>query len=72
MKKLKSLTIGKNVSSIGKNAFNYTPWYQAWENNANASDFLIVGDGVLIGYKGRERTPALPAGVKHVADGVFE
>ncbi|MBR3736475.1 MAG: leucine-rich repeat domain-containing protein [Lachnospiraceae bacterium] len=69
---LSEVTIPSTVTSIGKNAFNYTPWYQAWENNANASDFLIVGDGVLIGYKGRERTPALPAGVKHVADGVFE
>ena len=69
---LSEVSIPSTVTAIGKNAFNYTPWYQAWENNADASDFLIVGDGVLIGYKGDEDQPALPAGVKHVADGVFE
>ena len=69
---LSEVSIPSTVTSIGKNAFNYTPWYQAWENNVDASDFLIVGDGVLIGYKGSEKSPALPAGVKHVADGVFE
>ena len=69
---LSDVTIPSTVTFIGKNAFNYTPWYQAWEKDANASDFLIVGDGVLIGYKGSENAPALPAGVKHVADGVFE
>lgn len=69
---LSEVSIPSTVTAIGKNAFNYTPWYQAWENNADASDFLIVGDGVLIGYKGSEKSPALPAGVKHVADGVFE
>ena len=69
---LSEVSIPSTVTSIGKNAFDYTPWYQAWENNADASDFLIVGDGVLIGYKGSEKSPALPAGVKHVADGVFE
>ena len=69
---LSDVTIPSTVTTIGRNAFNHTPWYQAWENDTEASDFLIVGDGVLIGYKGNERTPALPAGVKHVADGVFE
>ncbi|MBR3514925.1 MAG: leucine-rich repeat domain-containing protein [Lachnospiraceae bacterium] len=69
---LTEVSIPTTVTSIGKNAFIYTPWYQNWEKDPNTSDFLIVGDGVLIGYKGSEQTPALPAGVKHVADGVFE
>ena len=69
---LSEVNIPATVTSIGKNAFHFTPWYQKWENDPNTSDFLIVGDGVLIGYKGSEQTPSLPAGVKHVADGVFE
>ncbi|MBR1471077.1 MAG: leucine-rich repeat domain-containing protein [Lachnospiraceae bacterium] len=70
--KLSAVTIPNTVTEIGRNAFSFTPWYQAWEKDDKASDFLIVGDGVLIGYKGSETSPALPAGVKHVADGVFE
>ena len=56
---------------VGKNAFNYTPWYSAWQNDENSSQSLIVGDGVLIGWKG-DKPEELPENVKYVADGVFD
>ncbi len=40
---LVDISIGAKLSSIGPNAFNYTPWYRE-----NTEDYLIVGDGVLI------------------------
>lgn len=40
---LVDISIGGKLSSVGPNAFNYTPWYRE-----NTEDYLIVGDGVLI------------------------
>ena len=68
---LGSVSIPNSVKKVGEKAFAYTPWYQAWENDPNAGDFLVIGDGVLIGYKGNEDSPKLPDDVKTVADGVF-
>ena len=69
--RLEKVVIPSSVKHVGRNAFIFTPWYIDWLNDENASDFLIVGDGVLIGYKGSEGSPKLPADVKVVADGVF-
>lgn len=68
--RLTEISIPSTVRSVGRNAFSYTPWYQAWLDDPD-SEFLIVGDGVLIGYKGTEAEPQLPAGVKYVAEGVL-
>ena len=68
---LSNVSIPNSVKKVGEQAFAYTPWYQAWENDPNAGDFLVIGDGVLIGYKGTEESPELPDDVKVVADGVF-
>jgi len=69
--RLSDVKIPSTVTTIGKNAFTYTPWYQSWLDDVSAGDFLIVGDGVLIGYKGSDADPKLPAEVKTVADGVL-
>lgn len=37
----------------------------------DSSDFLIVGDGVLIAYRGSEAEPVLPPAVKTIAPGAF-
>lgn len=39
---------------------------------SEADDFLIVGDGVLLAYRGSEKEPELPAGVKSIVPGVLE
>jgi hypothetical protein len=69
--RLFEVQIPGSVEYVGKNAFNYTPWYNNWMSQASEGDLLIVGDGVLIGIKG-EKTGPLPANVKHVAEGVLE
>lgn len=68
---LSNVSIPSSVEYIGKNAFNFTPWYNSWMENAAEGDVLVVGDGVLIGIKG-ERPEVLPAYIKSVADGVLE
>ncbi len=68
--RLTDVNIPSSVTTVGRNAFNYTPWYQNWLDHSD-SEFLIVGDGVLIGYKGSDANPTLPAEVKSVADGVL-
>lgn len=68
---LYNVSIPSSVEHIGKNAFNFTPWYNNWMENAAEGDVLVVGDGVLIGIKG-ERPEVLPAYIKSVADGVLE
>ena len=68
---LSNVYIPKSVEKIGKYAFNFTPWYNNWMDNAKDGDLLVVGDGVLIGIKG-EKPETLPDYVKSVADGVLE
>ena len=51
-------------------AFYHTPWYQNWEDNAQ-EDFLIVGDGVLLAYKGTEQTVVIPENVKYISAYTF-
>ncbi|MDE7284254.1 MAG: leucine-rich repeat domain-containing protein, partial [Lachnospiraceae bacterium] len=46
---LTDIVIPDSVTEIGPSAFAKTPWLQNWEQNGT-SDFLIVGDGVLLDY----------------------
>ena len=39
--------------------------------NSNAGDFLIVGDGVLLAYRGSEEEPELPPEVKSIVPGAL-
>lgn len=70
--KLTEVSIPASVTYVGEHAFEYTPWYESWLNDSSTDDFLIVGDGVLIAYKGSESNPVIPDTVKYVADGVFD
>ncbi len=65
-KSLKAIEIPDSVEEIGQFAFDETPWF---ENSTE--DFLIVGDGVLIKYNGKEKVVEIPDGVKCVVSHVF-
>ncbi len=65
------ITIPASVTKVGANAFDHTPWYKAWEADKSAGDWLIVGDGVAVGYKGKESAPKIPDEVKSIAEGVL-
>ncbi len=71
---LTEVVIPGSVTAIEENAFAYTPWLENWMaggGDAEESDFLIVGDGILIAYRGEDKDPVIPDGVKSIAPGVF-
>ncbi len=68
---LKEVVIPASVTSIEAFAFDHTPWLDTWFNDDEASDFLVVGDGVLLAYKGNEKDVVLPKTVKHIAPNAF-
>lgn len=41
-------------------------------DSSNADDFLIVGDGILLAYRGTEENPELPPEIKTIAPGALE
>lgn len=72
---LKDVTIPDTVSAIGTKAFEGTPWLKEWRDGASDSedsDFLIVGDGILLAYRGNEEHVEIPDGVKQIGSEVFK
>lgn len=65
------VSIPSTVSDIEPEAFAQTPYLENWKNSPDGSDFLIVGDGILIAYKGNAGVVELPHGVKKIAGGAF-
>lgn len=61
---LDKVEIPSTVTSVGKNAFTNTKWYKDWLASGE-SDYLVVGDGCLIGYKGDDDSFVLPSDVKN-------
>ena len=77
--------IPESVTVIEENAFSHTPWLENWmaggteetaeetgiTETSDADDFLIVGDGILLAYRGSETDPELPAEVKSIVPGAL-
>lgn len=63
---LSAINVPDSVDSVASYAFNDT----AYVNNSN-NEFVTVGDGILIAYKGDDVTVNIPEGVKIIADGTF-
>lgn len=72
---LGTVTIADTVSSIGTKAFEGTKWLNEWKNGTSAGgedDFLIVGDGFLLAYRGDNEHVQIPEGVKQIGSEVFK
>gem|GEM_PF-2997592 len=67
---LKELTIPPTVRAIGSSAFCGTPWYNS---RYDSMDSLIVGDQVLVFWKGKEEELFLgkEAGISHIGGSAF-
>lgn len=63
---LSEISIPSTVIKIEKNAFEHTAWLEKWYAESD-EDYLIVGDGVLIAYKGEADAYQKPSNVKCIA-----
>ncbi len=68
---LSSIRVPNTVTSIEPSAFGRTAWLNNWISGNDSSDFLIVGDGNLIAYKGNSAVIGIPQGVKRICGEVF-
>lgn len=62
---LTNVVIPDTVTEIASSAFENTPWLQNWREDGNG-DFLIVGDGILLDYRGSNSVVTIPGGVKTI------
>ncbi|MCI8975041.1 MAG: leucine-rich repeat domain-containing protein [Lachnospiraceae bacterium] len=72
---LKEVTIPDTVSVIGTKAFEGTPWLKEWLDgtaDTEDGDFLIVGDGILMAYRGNSEHVEIPDGVKQIGSETFK
>ena len=68
---LKEISIPETVTWIEPSAFSHTAWLNSWAGNADNNDFLIVGDGLLIAYKGNKKYVEIPENVETIASACF-
>jgi len=68
---LGAVTIPSSVTEIGPEAFAYTKWMNNWQQS-DVNNFLVVGDGILLAYKGSASQVTIPSNVKRIAPGVFK
>ncbi|MBR4085129.1 MAG: leucine-rich repeat domain-containing protein [Lachnospiraceae bacterium] len=70
---LKEVDIPATVTQIDGKAFQFTSWLEDFYRGENddESDFLIVGDGILLAYRGDAETVIIPEGVKTIAEEAF-
>ena len=72
---LKEVTIPDSVISIGTKAFADTPWLDNWLNGTSKGgedDFLIVGDHILLAYRGKGAKVEIPECVKQIGSEAFK
>ncbi len=70
---LTDVVIPDSVKEIGVSAFDKTPWLSGWKSNVGESgEFLIVGDGILLAYRGAGGKVAIPESVKAIGPAVFK
>lgn len=69
---LSQVTIPSSVEEIEGYAFDSTPWLQQFKNGQGDSDYLIVGDHILLAYRGNASDIVIPEGVKTIAPAAFQ
>ena len=62
----REIDIPETVKSIGDWAFRGTPWL-----DNHPDDFVVVGNGILIRYKGKQSDVVIPDSVTSIGDGAF-
>ena len=68
---LEDVSIPGSVETIELGAFLGTPWLYNWQATEDSDNYLIVGDHILLSYKGEGGNISIPEGVKTIAAGCF-
>lgn len=68
---LRNVTLPVTVTEIEPKAFEGSLWIENWMIGGEG-DFLVVGDGILLAYRGSYATVTIPDNVKKIAPGAFE
>lgn len=69
---LTDVVIPNSVCTIGVSAFDKTPWLSGWKANVGeAGEFLIVGDGILLAYRGKGGEVSIPDSVRKIGPEAF-
>ena len=68
---LRYVEIPKTVTEIAPQAFASSKWLDNYLSGGS-DDFLIVGDGILLAYRGNDASITIPAEVKKIGPYVFE
>lgn len=68
---LRTVEIPKTVTTIAPKAFAESMWLKTWLEGSGEEDFLIVGDGILLAYRGSDSHLQLPDTVKRIAPEAF-
>ncbi|MBQ6807380.1 MAG: leucine-rich repeat domain-containing protein [Lachnospiraceae bacterium] len=64
------VVIPETVTEIEPFAFEKSAWLENWKENGNG-EFLIVGDGILLAYRGSNSIISIPDGVKKIGPSAF-
>ena len=67
---LADVVIPASVKEISVAAFTKTPWLDQWKESGNG-DFLIVGDGILLAYRGVGGAVSIPGTVRQIGPEAF-
>ena len=69
---LSNVNIPGSVKEIELGALENTGFINNWRSIEDGNNFLVLGDGILVAYKGHGSDVVIPDSVKTVGPGVFE
>lgn len=67
---LVDVVIPETITEIEPSAFEKSAWLENWKANGSG-EFLIVGDGILLAYRGSNSIITIPDNVKQIGPGAF-
>lgn len=68
---LERVNVPGSVKSIELGAFDGTRFINNWKSIEDGNNFLVLGDGILVAYKGHGTEVVIPNSVKKIGPGVF-
>ena len=67
---LENVTLPEGIKIVDAGAFNGTPWLSE-QIRGSEDEFVLIGPGTLVSYKGTEEDVVIPEGVVTVDEGLF-